>query len=229
MNKVFKYSTIFLLFMTSGLLFIVIGLIDNLDLRYKLFDVFQFGTSRFFDIVDWKFNTSKDNTILVSNYHIAPVVNLISSILWAGLLLIIFSLFSKHPKLTEFNLNGYWQRVVLTNFVISGLLFLFWLIFMDLEFIYDGVYSDSNSILRTIYRWLFFIIILPSWIPELIASITLDNGGDTPHGYYDLYLVSKTVNSFAVTFWAIIGMLVYDRLINFRRKRTQKIISQDLV
>jgi hypothetical protein len=219
MNKIFKYSTILLLFMTSGLLFIVIGLIDNPDFRYKIYDIFQFGTSRLFDLVDWKFSSDKDNTIWVSNNQIAPIVNLISSFLWTVLLLIVIGFFSKQPKQTDFNKNGFWKRVVLTNLIISGFLFLFWLVFMDTGFIYDGVYADSNSIFNKIYSWILMLINLPSLIPGLIGSITLDNGGDTAHGYEDMYLASKTMTSFAVTIWSIIGVLIYYKIINLRQKR----------
>ncbi len=219
MNKIFKYSTILLLFVTSGFLFIFIGLIDNPDFRYKIFDVFQIGASRLFDIVDWKFSSDKDNTIWVSNYQIAPIVNLISSFLWTGLVLIIIGLFSKQPKQTDFNKNGFWQRVVLTNLTISGFLFLFWLVFMDTDFIYDGVYTDSNSIFSAIYGWIFTLINIPSLIPGLIGSITLDNGGDTPHGYEDMYLATKTMTSFAVTIWAICGVLIYDKILNLRKRK----------
>lgn len=219
MNKIFKYSTIFLLFMTSGFLFLFIGLIENPDFRYKIYDVFQFGSSRIFDIVDWKFSTSKDNTIWVSYYQIAPIVNLISSFLWIGLFIIVIGLFSKQPMKTDFNKNGFWQRVVLTNITISGFLFLFWLIFMDTDFIYDGVYSDSNSIFSKIYGWILMLIYLPSIIPGQIGAITLDTGGDTFHGYEDMYLATKTMTSFAVTFWAICGVLINDKILNLRKKR----------
>lgn len=219
MNKIFEYSTILLLFMTSGLLFIVIGLIDNPDFRYKIYDIFQFGTSRLFDLVDWKYSSDKDNTIWISNNQIAPIVNLISSFLWAGLVLIIIGLISKQPKQINFNKNGFWKRVVLTNLIISGFLFLFWLVFMNTDFIYDGVYTDSNSIFSKIYSLIFMLINLPSLIPGLIGSITLDNGGDTAHGYEDMYLATKTMTSFAVTIWSIIGVLIYNKIINLRNNR----------
>jgi len=132
--------------MTSGLLFIVIGLIENPNFRYKIYDIFQFGTSRLFDLVDWKYSSDKDNTIWISNNQISPIVNLISSFLWTGLLLLIIGFISKQPKQTDFNKKGFWRRVILTNLTISGFLFLFWLAFMDTDFIYDGVYSDSKSI-----------------------------------------------------------------------------------
>lgn len=219
MNKIFKYSTILLLFMTSGLVFIVVGLIDNPDFRYKIYDIFQLGTSRLFDLVDWKFSSDKDNTIWISNNQISPIVNLISSFLWTGLILIIIGFFSKQPKQTDFTKRGFWKRVVLTNLIISGFLFLFWLVFMDTDFIYDGVYSDSKSIFSTIYSWILMLINLPSLIPGFIGSITLDNGGDTAHGYEDMYLVTKTMTSFAVTVWSIIGVLIYDKILNLRNKR----------
>lgn len=225
MNKIFKYSTFLLLFMTSGFLFIFIGLIDNPDFRYKIFDVFQIGTSRLFDIVDWKFNSDKDNTIWVSNYQIAPIVNLISSFLWTGLVLIIIGLFSKQPKWTDLNKNGFWQRVALTNLTMSGFLFLFWLVFMDTDFIYEGVYSDSNSIFNTIYGWIFTFINIPSIIPGLIGSITLENGGDTLHGFEDMSLATKTMTSFAVTTWAICGVLIYDKILGLRKKKTKNTSS----
>jgi hypothetical protein len=204
--------------MTSGLLFILIGLIENPDFRYKIYDIFQFGTSRLFYLVDWKFSSDKDNTIWISNNQISPIVNLISSFLWTGLILIIIGFFSKQPKKTDFNKNGFWKRVVQTNLIISGFLFLFWLVFMDTDFIYDGVYTDSKSILSTIYSWILMLINLPSFFPGLIGSITLDNGGDTVHGYEDMYLATKTMTSFAVTIWSIIGVLTYDKIINLRKK-----------
>jgi hypothetical protein len=205
--------------MTSGLLFIVIGLIDNPNFRYKIYDIFQFGTSQLFDLVDWKFSSDKDNTIWISYNQIAPIVNLISSFLWMGLVLIIIGLISKQPKQINFKKNGFWKRVVLTNLIISGFLFLFWLIFMDTDFIYDGVYTDSNSIFSKIYNLIFMLINLPSLIPGLIGSITLDTGGDTAHGYEDMYLATKTTTSFAVTIWSIIGVLIYDKIINLRNNR----------
>ncbi|PIQ34992.1 MAG: hypothetical protein COW63_02700 [Bacteroidetes bacterium CG18_big_fil_WC_8_21_14_2_50_41_14] len=211
--------------MTSGLLFIVIGLIENPDFRYKIYDTFQIGTSRLFDLVDWKFSSDKDNTIWISNNQIAPIVNLISSFLWTGLILIIIGFFSKQPKLTDFNKNGFWKRVVLTNLIISGFLFLFWLTFMDIDFIYNGVYSVSNSIFSKVYGWIFMLINLPSLIPGLIGSITLDNGGDTAHGYEDMYLATKTMTSFAVTIWSIIGVLIYDKIINLKIKKTKNASS----
>jgi len=63
------------------------------------------------------------------------------------------------------------------------------------------------------------IINLPSLIPGLIGSITLDNGGDTAHGYEDMYIATKTMTSFAVTIWSIIGVLISDKIINLRNKR----------
>jgi hypothetical protein len=90
---------------------------------------------------------------------------------------------------------------------------------MDTDFIYDGVYSDSNSIFSKVYYWIFTLINLPSLIPGLIGSLTLDNGGDTAHGYGDMYLVTKTMTSFAVTIWSIIGVWIYDKIINLRNRR----------
>jgi len=205
--------------MTSGLLFIVIGLIENPDFRYKIFDIFQLGTSRLFDLVEWKYSSNKGNTIWISNNQISPIVNLISSLLWTGLILIIIGFFSKQTKETGFSKNGFWKRVVLTNLFISGFLFLFWLAFMDTDFVYDGVYSDSKSIFSKIYSWILMIINLPSLIPGLIGSITLDNGGDTAHGYEDMYLATKTITSFAVTIWSIIAVLINDKIINLRNRR----------
>jgi hypothetical protein len=218
MNKIFKYSTILLLFISSGLLFIVTGLIENTDFRYKIYDIFQFGTSRLFDLVDWKFSSDKDNTIWISNNQIGPIVNLISSFLWTGLILLIIGFFTKQPKQTHFNKNGFWKRVVLTNLIISGFLFLFWLAFMDTDFIYEGVYTDSKSIFSTIYSWILTLIYLPSWIPGLISMLNLDHGGDTPHGYGDMYLMSKIMTSFAVTIWSIIGVLTYDKILNLKKR-----------
>ena len=219
MNKILKYSTILLLFMTSGLLFILIGFIENPEYRYKLYDLFQLGTSHLFDIVDWKFNTYKDNTILVSNYNIAPIVNLTSSILWTGLISVIILLVTRKIKDIDFRMKGFWFKVTLINLILSVFLFLFWLIFMDLDFIYNDVYIGLKSISNSIYDWFMTILYIPSFIPGLIGSITLDSGGDTLHGYGDMYLFSKTMSSFSVTIWSIIGVLIYDKIINLRKKK----------
>jgi hypothetical protein len=57
MIRIYKYSTLLLLFMTSGLLFFLVAQLDDSKLRYKLFEVFQFGTDQIFNLVVLKFKT----------------------------------------------------------------------------------------------------------------------------------------------------------------------------
>ena len=94
-----------------------------------------------------------------------------------------------------------------------------WLLFIDSDFIYAGVYNDSNSIFSTIYEWFLTIVYIPSIIPGIIGSITLDQGGDTTHGFNDMFLMSKTMTSFALTIWSIIGVWIYDKLRKSDRKK----------
>jgi len=222
-NRLYKYSILLLLFFSSGLLFLVVGQIDNHKFRYIIFDIFQFGTDNLFKLVDWKFHTSKDNTIWVSYDHIAPTVNLIASVLWTGLFLFLRSVIT---KLTNRNnvipTAGFWKRVFMTNLTLSLFFFLFWLFFMDLDFMYDGVYSKSPSILNQLYSWFSFLMFLPSFIPGIIGSLTLDSGGDSAHGYNDMYLGTKIMTSFALTFWSITGVYLYDKIKVWRTSKLTK-------
>jgi len=219
MNRLYKYSTFFILFLTSGILYIIIGSIDNSNFRYKLFDFFQIGTSKLYNLVDWKFNSNKDNTFLVSNYQISPIVNFVSSVLWTTLLILTLLTNKKFRQITDSKPNRFWKKVFFTNLTISGLLFMVWLIFIDSDFIYAGVYNESNSIFSTIYEWFLVIVYIPSIIPRIIGSITLDQGGDTTHGFNDMLLMSKTMTSFALTIWSIIGVWIYDKLRQSDRKK----------
>ena len=97
---------------------------------------------------------------------------------------------------------------------------------MDTDFIYNGVYSESESIFITFHNWFLTLLYLPSLIPGLIGSITLDNGGDTSHGYEDMYLVSKTITSFAVTFWSILGVWTYEKILQLKSKKIKNASSQ---
>jgi hypothetical protein len=218
MNRLFKYTIILLLIFTSGLLFIFVGLIENHDYRYKIYELFQIWTSKLFNLVDWKFNTQKDNTILVSNYEIAPIVNLISAFLWTSLVVLIYMFSIRQPIKNAFKEKGFWTKVMLTNLILSGFLFLFWLFFMNIDFIYEGVYTKNNSVLNLMYKWIVYLVYLPSLIPSMICSVSLDNGGDTLHGYEDMYLMSKTITSFGVTIWSVFGVLCYEKVMFIRKK-----------
>ena len=221
LDRLYKYSTLSLLFFTSGVLFFIVGLIDNDSYRYKIFDIFQFGMDNLFKLVDLKFHTNKDNTIWVSYYNIAPIVNFLSSVFWTGFILILLRMFKKSSDINSSKeTNGLWRNVFITNLTLSLFLFFFWLCFIDLNFMYDGVYSASTSIYSQIFGYFAMLMFLPSTIPGIIGSVTLDQGGDTNHGYTDMYLASKTVTSFALTVWAIIVVYIYNKI---KMKRSSKL------
>lgn len=207
--------------MSSGLLFLVVGLIDNRYYRYRLFEVFQFGTDHIFKLVDWKFNTSKDNTYWVSYFNLAPLVNIVASIIWAGIFLLLYQLLMKNSKKSDVIINPFWKRVFTINLTISIALILFWLCFMNLNFIFDGVYSSSTNPFVQVYDFIQLVFFAPSIIPAIIASLSLDSGGDSAHGYGDMYLKSKVVTAFASTFWAIISVLIYDKVKKWRAEKIQ--------
>lgn len=223
-NKLYKYSTLLLLFMTSGILFFVVAPIDNINFRYKIFDIFQFGSSKIFNLVDWKFHTNKDNTILASYFQIAPLVNILASIIWTGLFLLLLRVFKKQND-NAIKVSNFWKQVFYTNLTLSLLFFIIWLC-TDLDFMYEGIYSTTTSFIRTVYDWFSFIVFIPSAIPILFASVVLDQGGDTAHGYDDMYLVTKTETAFALTFWALLGVYVYNKI---KKRRATKRIKTTLI
>ena len=197
--------------MTSGVLFLVVGQLDDNKIRYKIFELFQVGTDQLFKLTDLKFKTSKDNTIWFSYSQIAPLVNLLSSVIWTGIVLLIIQSIKRQTTIKNDIKSDYWKKVFFVNLTLSLVFITMWSL-MDLDFIYSGVYSESGSILNTVYSWLSFIAFFPSIISDFLASVTLDQGGDTIHGNDDMYLVSKTSTAFALTLWSIIGVFTYGKI-----------------
>jgi len=211
--------------MTSGVLYLVVGLINNDKGRYGVYDIFQIGTENIFKIVHWKFQTNKYNTIWISYGFIAPIVNFLSSIIWVGLFLLLLSFLKPSRANSMIGESNFWRRVFLTNMVLSLLTFALWLS-MNLNFIYEDVYSSRSSEIDIAFRWLNLFAFLPSIVPYLIASFTLDQGGDTLHGNGDMYLITKTASAFALTIWAIVGVYFYDRFKKWRSAKSKRQITE---
>lgn len=205
--KIHKYSTLLILFFSSGLAFWLVGPIKSEQYRYFIFNLFQIGSSNLFDLADLKFETNKDNTMLTSNIFISPIVNVLSGVLWSGPVLVI-SYFLKRKK-EEPVLEQFWRQVFFTNLTISLLMLFIWYFFIDLDSIYYPTNGSSNDsfgfLLGLIYSIFFFI---PSFVPGFFALTTLENGMDTVHGYQDLYLLTRVNGAFVCVFWSIILTII---------------------
>jgi hypothetical protein len=201
MIKFWKASTILLLLMTSGIPFFIVGRIHDHTWRYTIFDVYQLGVSKAFDVVDWKFGTTKANTIAASNEQIAPIVNWLASFLWTVVLFAVAIL--RRRKAFRIHIDDYWSQVSALNFVLSLFIVGVWVVFMDLDLIYDG----STSL----YERLMWILYCPSLVPEILGHLALESGGDSHHGYDDMILMSRVNFSFAVTVWSMVITLFWHR------------------
>lgn len=209
--KIYKYSTLLILFFSSGLAFWLVGPIKSEQYRYFVFNLFQIGSSNLFDLADLKFETNKDNSMLTSNIFISPIVNFLSGVLWSGPVL-VFSYFLNQKKEEPIREN-FWRQVFYTNLTISLLMLLIWHFFIDLDSIYFQTNGSSNNSFGFLLGLLYFIFfIIPSFVPGFFALSALDNGLDTVHGYQDLYLLTRVNGAFVCVFWSIILTIIRNKL-----------------
>jgi hypothetical protein len=220
-NKFFIILICILFIISSGILFIFIGQIDNPDHRYKIIETFQISSSKLFDLTETKLKTQKLNTIIISNYHLAPLVNLSSSIFWTLPFVLLFKLIRKKTITVKESKTNFWKQYFITYAILSVFLFIIWL-FLDVNFIYDGVYGPYKSSLKPIYEiFMLVLMFLPSIVPSYLSSIYLEHGGDTLHGYQDLIVLSKTMTTFSVLIWSLIIVCV-NNIIKYLRSKYEK-------
>jgi hypothetical protein len=210
------------LFFCSGLAFWLVGPIKSEQYRYFVFNLFQIGSSNLFDLAGLKFETNKDNFILTSNIFISPIVNVLSSALWSGPILVISYLLGQ--KKDKHILEKIWKQVFFTNLAISLIMVLIWHFFADLDSIYFQTYDSSNNPFGFLLGLLYFIFFIPSVVPSFLAQSALDNGMDTVHGYEDLYLVSRVNGAFVCVFWSIFLTMIRNKSL-IRNLINEKIIK----
>ena len=204
MNKLFKYTIVFMAIISSGVLFPIDATIQNDHLRHIGVETFIFPTHWLFNLPSWRLLTSKDSGPLMSNAFIAPLALFGSALVWA---LIIFAVrkFSKGQKFdtSASQRQEFWKLCFSSSGALSVLLFLLW---WSLDAATLGGYQLPFH--ASIVRFLLGAVSLPAFPSLLLAGALLDNGFDTPHGYEDLIIVSKTLTAFGVVIWSIVFAFV---------------------
>jgi hypothetical protein len=187
------------------LAFWFVGPIENEQYRYFIFNLFQIGSAKLFDLANLKLDSYKDNSFLAFYTFISPIVNLFASLLWSGPILII-SFFTE--KKENRGTTILWKQIFFTNLILSLALVVGWYFLLDLDFVYGKTFGFSTNSYGFVAEFIYFIFFLPSIVPSFFALSALDNGLDTIHGYKDLYLLYRVNGAFVCAFWSILATIL---------------------
>ncbi len=213
LNKLFKYSTILLLFMTSGVLIISIALIDNFEYRYKIFEIFQIGSSELFEL-SYIISIPPED----SYFFIAPIVNLLSGIFWSFIFVSVRVFFNDKTEKVKEKDNSFWRETIFLNFIISLTVLIFWLITKDVSY----KQYESISILKYIIGGIFAVFVTPTYLIGWLVTIPLEEGAAALYDIDEMNQIIKITPAFGVTFWSIFIIWIKFKLTKYIRLRKEK-------
>ncbi len=224
MQRIFQYSTLLLVFMRSGILFLGIRFIEDVSLRYKVFEIFQLGIPILPD-GDTYFEAFSNQVKIIFlhplinhlKHRTFPVLSLIISIIWTGFFLKLDQILNKPDfPINETKLQ-FWKKAFYLNIVFSFSYLIIGLIFDYLE--YKGFVNDLNDFIKAILNAFNYLFYKP------VIFVNLFNIGNSSSNilinYLDDELTSLIKPSFALIFWAI--LITYIQY--FLKKRKEKIIT----
>ncbi len=199
---------------SSGILLPIDATIRNDYLRHIVVKTFIFPTHWLFNLPSWRLLTSKDSVLLMSNAFIAPLALFGSALVWA----LIVSAAVKTWKGQKLEASAtepqkFWKLSFSSSGALSILLFLLW---WSLDTATLGGYQLPFH--ASIVFFLLGAVSLPGFPSLLLAGAILDNGFDTPHGYEDTIIVSKTLTAFGAVTWSIVFAIVVTWLRSNRQK-----------
>jgi len=208
--KFYKYALLTNLILCGGLFIPLVGQIENSEYRYLPYDIIQAPAFFIKEIVEWKFHDAEELATWNSYGFVGPLLNLISSSIWVFIVLSLSKLF--HFKKTTVGTISFWKAAYKLNFIVAAVLFVLWLPMTD--FFIRGVTDNTLAELH-------FFLLLPfqlfGFVTTIVASMSLQSGGDTYFGFSDSELLSKLASSFGVTVLCL--FITWIRWLGVKRKK----------
>jgi hypothetical protein len=179
MQRIFQYSTLLLVFMRSGILFLAIRFIEDISLRYKVFEIFQLGIP-ILPEGDTYFEAFSNQVKIIFlhplinhlKHRTFPVLSLIISIIWTGFFLKLDQILNKPDfPINETKLQ-FWKKAFYLNIVFSFSYLIIGLIFDYLEYKGFGLKNDLSDFIKAILEMLFnYLFSKPCFIVSIYSHI----------------------------------------------------------
>ncbi len=226
MQRIFQYSSLLLILMRSGILFLGIRFIEDVTLRYKTFEIFQLGIpilpegDSFSEAYSNKINNYNTHPILC--YFLKrgfPILSILISLIWSGLFLKLDQVFKK--KAIQINLSKliFWKKVFYLNILFSLFYLIIGLYFDYLN--YFGLIIGLSDLTKVLLEFIFTLSFLPFFIVQLFTiGIPSTNGLIS---YLDTEILFLIYPSFTM----IMGAILITTFKHYIKKR--KTINNDLI
>ncbi len=223
MQRIFQYSTLLLILMRSGILFLGIRFIEDITLRYKAFEIFQLGIpilppgDTYFEAFSYQIKIIFFHPVINHLKHRSfPILSLIISFIWTGFFLKLDQVLNK----PDFPINEtkvqFWKKVFYLDIVFSFSYLIIGLLFDYLE--YNGFINDFIKAILNAFNYLLY---------KPVIFVNLFNIGNSSTNYLIEYLDNELISliqpSFALIFWAI--LITYIQY--YLKKRKTKVIRSN--
>ncbi len=182
MQRIFQYSSLLLVFMRSGILFLGIRFIEDISLRYKVFEIFQLGIPILPEGDTFSEAYSFKNNNFITNPHLNyilkrgfPIFSILISLIWSGIFIKLGQFFNKNEIKINVSQIKFWKKVFYLNILFS---ILYLIIGLSNDYLnYFGLKNDLSDLTKFILEIIFILFFLPFFIVQLFTiGIPSTNG-----------------------------------------------------